>query len=714
MRKWPPPHRSISIHPAPSLQAQAREALLVAPVAAPIAEAIVEAYNRLGSRTPVAVRSSATAEDLPHASFAGQQDTYLHVIGAEAVLQAVRRCWASLWTDRAVVYRNTNGIDHRSVRLAVVIQRMVDSEVAGVLFTANPVTGRRREAVIDASPGLGEAVVSGSVNPDHFVVDTGAGEIVERRLGDKRVEVRSLPGGGTFRYERNTSAGWACVTDDQVRSLAALGDRVEAHFGAPQDIEWAIDADGAIWLTQSRPITTLFPLPAGAGTPDLRVYFCFSVAQGLYRPITPMGLAAFRLLGSAAARMLGTRVDDPLAGPAAFAEAGQRVFIDLTEHAQRPRRPRGDTPHVRRHGSPLGGSPPVFVRRPTIADEATLLAAIRATGAADPDPARDSAADLQALARPEAARARLERIGAELASRLTSPDNVNASERLDFVERVLSTEVIALGPTMFPIAAAGFAMLGFAGKLLGEDAKPDDLQKVLRGLPHNITTEMDLALWTLACSIREDETAARMLREEPLAELARKFHGGGLPPCVQCGLAGFLSRYGHRAVAEIDLGMPRWSDDPTHILGVLSNYLRLDNQESAPDGLFARGAAEAEAMIETLVARAERRGLWRGRLVRLALSRARQLAGLRELPKFYMVFALAAARRELAKIGARIGPAREHRSGGRCVLPRVCRGAGGSRGPRCSRPRRGEAPNISSGNAPPARAARVALRRYRA
>ncbi|MFI5325862.1 MAG: PEP/pyruvate-binding domain-containing protein, partial [Candidatus Rokuibacteriota bacterium] len=170
---------------------QARDAVLSAPIPPAIAQAVVEAYARLGRDVPVAVRSSATAEDLPNASFAGQQDTYLHVVGADAVLDAVRRCWASLWTDRAVVYRASNGIDHRVVRLAVVIQTMIEAEVAGVLFTANPVTGRRRQTVIDASPGLGEAVVSGATNPDHFVVDTDSGQILERRLGDKRHEVRS-------------------------------------------------------------------------------------------------------------------------------------------------------------------------------------------------------------------------------------------------------------------------------------------------------------------------------------------------------------------------------------------------------------------------------------------------------------------------------------------------------------------------------------------
>src|SRR5215210_6324295 len=282
------------------LAAAARVALLAAPVPQEITEAIGEAYRGLGDGDePVAVRSSATAEDLPTASFAGQQDTYLNVVGTEALVEAVRSCWASLWTDRAVSYRASNGIDHAGVRLAVAVQRMVEAEVAGVLFTANPLTGRRRQAVIDASPGLGEAVVSGAVNPDHFVVDTATGEIVERSLGDKRVAIRAEAGGRTRRVELAEN-GETSLTDAQIRALAKLGARVEAHYGEPQDTEWAIDTDGKLWLLQARPITTLFPLPADAPTrdDDLRVYFSFSVAQGVYRPLTPMGLQTFHLVFS--------------------------------------------------------------------------------------------------------------------------------------------------------------------------------------------------------------------------------------------------------------------------------------------------------------------------------------------------------------------------------------------------------------------------------
>src|SRR6266487_2067036 len=207
----------------------ARHCILAATIPTEIADAITGAYGVLGSGEPipVAVRSSATAEDLPFASFAGQQDTYLNIVGVEAVLDAVRRCWASLWTDRAVSYRESLGLDQSSVKLAVVVQRMVDAQVAGVLFTANPLTGRRHQAVIDANPGLGEAVVSGAVNPDHFVVNAGSFDIVERHLGEKQVLIQPTSGGGTKLFEQATQSKVACLSDIQVRSLAELGSRVE-------------------------------------------------------------------------------------------------------------------------------------------------------------------------------------------------------------------------------------------------------------------------------------------------------------------------------------------------------------------------------------------------------------------------------------------------------------------------------------------------------
>jgi len=637
-----------------ALAGRARLALLTTPVPVGIAEQVAAAYAQLGPESPVAIRSSATAEDLPFASFAGQQDTYLNVVGEAEVLDAVRRCWASLWTDRAVTYRAANGIDHNTVRLAVVIQRMVDAAVAGVLFTANPVTGHRHQTVIDASPGLGEAVVSGAVNPDHFVMDTARRVVLSHRLGDKRLAVWSLPGGGTTRVDLDPSGEQPCVTEAQLLVLTDLGRRVAVHFGTPQDIEWAIDQHGVPWLTQARPITTLYPLPVGTAHSGIRVYFSASVAQGLYRPITPMGLSGFRVIASSMARMLGFPVANPLAGPAVFAPAGQRLFLDVTL-AVRSRIGRFVIPRIlgvmeARSALIMRGlfeDPRLSVTHPS---RVPFLRRVGRVFVHHRVPWWLG----HALVRPRSALASVERVGVELERRLALPDDVPATRRLDFVEDVLGREFVHLAPRILPVAGAGFVALGLARKLLGSRVAPGELHTVLRGVPHNVTTEMDLELWQLATRLRADEASVRMLRDCPAEDLAGRFRAGTLPPVTQAGMTSFLRRYGHRAVAEIDLGMPRWSDDPGYLFQALINYLRVDEENGGdvpPDRMFAQSRATAEVMVDVLAARC---GGLRGRMVRVLLGRCRQLAGVRELPKYHMVRVLAACRRQLALVGAEL------------------------------------------------------------
>ncbi|MEU5862565.1 PEP/pyruvate-binding domain-containing protein [Nonomuraea sp. NPDC047529] len=629
----------LDLTPGDGLAARARRHLLQAPVPGPVREAIMAAYARLGADVPVAVRSSATAEDLPFASFAGQQDSFLNVVGGEAVLDAVRRCWASLWTDRAVAYRESNGIDHAAVRLAVVVQVMVDARVAGVMFTANPVTGRRRETVLDASPGLGEAVVSGAVNPDRFVVS--GGEVRERHAGDKRLAVRPLPGGGVERVE--TAAGGLCLTDAQVLALAALGARVEDHYGAPQDTEWAIGPDGTLWLTQARPITTLHPVPEPAG-PGLRVHLSLNVAQGVMGPFTPMGVSAFNLVSSGAAGVFGHAPADRLDGPAFLSEAGQRLWLDLTT----PLRSRTGRAVLTRL-MPLGEARAAAVVR-ELADDPRLsvvqnsrrpfLRGLRRFARRVHAPARVR----DALLSPARALAYAARVGAELDGRLEPPPGATPAQRLDHAERLLGGTFPAIVSIM-PIVITGYALLGLAARLSG--TRVGDLQDVLRGVPHNPTTEMDLELWDLATRVEPEP-----FRDLPAAELARRYQAGELPPRAQQGLAAFLAKYGHRGVAEIDLGVPRWSDDPTHILGVLANYLRIDgDSDLAPAALFAKGARAAREEVDRVAALAARRGRWRGPVVRFALGRTRAYAGLRELPKFHLVRAIAAVRDSLRAVG---------------------------------------------------------------
>jgi len=601
--------------------ANARLRLAASPVPAGIADAVRGAYRALEA-SAVAVRSSATAEDLPDASFAGQQDTILGVTGEDAVLDAVRKCWASLWNDRAVAYRQTHDVPAHGLRLAVVVQRMVEAHTAGVLFTADPITGHRRRAAIEAVRGLGEQLVSGAVNPDHFVVDTRSGAVLERR-GD-------------------------ILNDAQLRELAGLGARVEDHFGSPQDIEWAIDAAGKLWVVQSRDITTLYPIPATApqNEDDLRVYFSANVAQGVFDPFTPMGLQTFRLLSSGLAAAIRRPVRDPAVGASLYAESGMRVFIDLTPILRDPfgreLPPRVMSVMEFRSKAILEKlleDPRLRPRGSKSRTRFRVIGAVLHTGA--PQNA------LRALLRPDATRKRLLVELDRALAEVRVPDTL--SERIDAYEDLILNFPPKYFPRMVGMVLPGVASYALANRLLGARAKPGELQTVLRGLPHNPTTEMDLELWNIARAARDDPASRDALNARSSAELSAQYRARSLPPLLQKEMTTFLERYGHRAIAEIDLGVKRWSEDPAHLLGAIANYLKLGDEAIAPDVQFARGAREAEAMIKTLAARVH--GPQRV-VLRFLLRRVRQLSGLREQPKFQIMRVFALGHALVAPVGA--------------------------------------------------------------
>src|SRR5947209_131804 len=276
-----------------------------------LAAAITGALVRLGERATYAVRSSATAEDLPAASLAGQQDTYLNVVGPAAILRHVSRCWASLFTERAVTYRLRHGFDHRKVDMAVVVQQMVFPQAAGVLFTADPVTSNRKVVSVEASFGLGEALVSGLVNADVYKVRDG--DIVAKAVATKQRAIHASPGGGTQEQPiEPAQQGQPALTDAQVVQLAQLGRRIEAHFDCPQDIEWCLVDDG-FQVVQSRPITTLFPVPE-VGDRANHVYISVGHQQMMTDPMKPLGLSLWQLT---ALRPMY--------------EAGGRLFVDVTQ-----------------------------------------------------------------------------------------------------------------------------------------------------------------------------------------------------------------------------------------------------------------------------------------------------------------------------------------------------------------------------------------------
>ncbi|MFT3877841.1 MAG: PEP/pyruvate-binding domain-containing protein [Propioniciclava sp.] len=237
---------------------EARRRIQTAPMPVELREAIADAYARLGEPA-VAVRSSATAEDLADASFAGQQDSFLGIVGLDAVLDGVRRCWASLWTERAIDYRRRHGVPDEGLALAVVVQTMIEPDAAGVLFTRDPVTGDDTTMLVGASYGLGESVVAGLVTPDTFRLARAERAVTGREIGAKQLRIDAVPGGGTVTTDVAEDArARPSVTDAQLLRLLDLGERVEAHYGAPQDVEWALVGDD-LFLLQSRPITSTAP-----------------------------------------------------------------------------------------------------------------------------------------------------------------------------------------------------------------------------------------------------------------------------------------------------------------------------------------------------------------------------------------------------------------------------------------------------------------------
>ncbi len=612
-----------------------------------VAWPIRAAYESLKD-TPVAVRSSATAEDLPELSFAGQQDTYLNIIGENEVLKAVVNCWSSLWTARAIGYRIRNNIAQEDAALAVVLQEMVQSEVSGVSFTANPLTGLRSEAVIDAALGLGEALVSGQVQPDHYVVDTLSGEIVSKTLGDKKLSIRGRAGGGVETIAEHASKRQA-LPDDEIRQLAGLGQKVQNEYGTPQDIEWAF-AHGRLYLLQARAITSLFPIPEQTLDP-LKIWISFGAVQGLVGPLTPLGRDTILHFAAGAGRMFGMQLRYDQVG--VFGTAGERIWIKISDLI---RHPLGN----RIFAGALG-----FVE-PSVGQILKPLAADPRLGAGR---GRFKLSTLRGLARfflpilakavrtlfnPVKARADFE---AAIEARLQSAQIAPAADRfgrlaniVGFIRERVANAFPFLLPKFLPVFGPSMAALNLLNEMAGEN--PGLALEVTRGLPRNVTTEMDLALWDVAAALRADARAAGVFRETSAGELASRYLQGTLPPTVQTVIAHFMARYGMRGVGEIDLGQPRWREDPAPVMHTLKSYLQID-PEHAPAVLFAKGEKAAHAAVEKLAAEARkgRAGWLREKLVRAAARRIRLLMGARESPKFFAIRMMGIARQALLEAG---------------------------------------------------------------
>ncbi len=636
--------------------AQIREQFAQGKIPGQAADEIRAAYRALGSHLAVAVRSSATAEDLPEMSFAGQQDTYLNVVGEEALVKAVVQCWSSLWTARAIGYRARNGIDQGGVALAVAVQLMVESESSGVLFTANPLTGLRSETVIDATLGLGEALVSGMVEPDHYVVALPSGQITEKMLGAKAVSIHGQAGGGTQQVAEARQEIQA-LPDEQIVALARMGQAVAAMYGQPQDIEWAW-AGGRLYLLQSRAITSLYPTPDEMPVEPLQVLYSFAAVQGMMAPMTPLGRDAIRVIFAMGQRLFGI-VPDPQ-NPI-LPVAGERLWIRATPLLRNS---------VGRQVSRVG----LEVIEPTIRqavlqiwDDPRLLPkrkgiSLRALGHLlrfFPRLAWNVLLNLinpgrrrtQVLAEAEDVLALLQ----ERCAAVQGTPRQRLTQQAVLLPDVIAEHLPATFLKFVSIVAAGMASFVQLDNLVSKNlpAGSSNVLEVTRGLAYNPTTEMDLDLWEVAKAIRADSAAYRLVASLTAQELGRRYCQGDLPATVQQAVGRFLDRYGRRGLGEIDAGSPRWVEDPAHIFEVLGGYIQIEPGPQAPDIVFARSREAGQAALEQIVgALGKQRGGWfKARLARFLGGRARSLMGARESPKFFAVRMLGQLRAALLATG---------------------------------------------------------------
>jgi pyruvate,water dikinase len=594
-----------------TLSAEIRRALEGIAIPDDLAAAITRPLARLGEQAAYAVRSSATAEDLPTASFAGQQDTYLNVVGPAAILQHVSRCWTSLFTERAVTYRLRNGFDHRKVHMAVVVQQMVFPQAAGILFTADPVTSNRKVASVEASFGLGDALVSGLVNADVYKVR--GGEVVAKTIANKEVAIHASPAGGTqeqaIEPERQEQP---VLTDAQVVRLAQLGRRIEAHFGRPQDIEWCL-VDGGFQIVQSRPITTLFPIP-DVGDRENHVYISVGHQQMMTDPMKPLGLSLWQLTA------LRPMYD-----------AGGRLFVDVIQGLASPAS-RAGLLEVMGKGDPL-----IRDALETILDRGDFIPSLPDQGPAGP-PAGGAPAPIEAD--PAIVTELIERSQASIATLQRDIRTKSGPARFDFLLAAFQEHKRVLGdPRSMQVIMAGMEATWWLNEQLqawlGDKNAADTLTL---SAPNNVTSEMGLALLDVADVIRPHPEVVAFLQDVEdegfLDELAKLPGGQEARDAIRA----YLDRYGMRCVGEIDITRPRWSERPTTLVPVILDNIK-NFEPGARKRRFEQGRQEAEKKEQDVLERlrALPDGERKAEETKRMIDRVRTFIGYREYPKYAIV-----------------------------------------------------------------------------
>ncbi|MFE4571038.1 phosphoenolpyruvate synthase [Paenibacillus chitinolyticus] len=586
-----------------------RQLIRGAEIPSDVVTAVTHYLSRFGEEHAYAVRSSATAEDLPHASFAGQQDTYLNIIGVDAILQHISKCWASLFTDRAVIYRMQNGFDHSQVYLSVIVQRMVFPQASGILFTADPITSNRKRLSIDAGFGLGEALVSGLVSADCYQVQEG--EVVNKRIATQKLAIYGRKEGGTETVQLDPDQQKAqTLTEQQILQLARIGRQIEAYFGCPQDIEWCLAHD-TFYMVQSRPITTLYPIPE-ANDQENHVYLSVGHQQMMTDPIKPLGLSFYLFIT-----------------PAPMRKAGGRLFVDVAPMLAAP---------VARETllNNLSSDPLIIGAIKTIIERDFIK--LLPNDQTVPSPGKSNT-DMRAPIEndPTIVSELIKRSQASIEELKQNIQTKSGSDLCDFIlDDIQQLKKILFDPQSTAVFMAAINASSWINEnmkeWLGEKNAADTLSQ---SVPGNITSEMGLALMDVADVIRPYPEVIDYLqhaKEDNFLEELVKFDGGRE---TRDAIYDYLGKYGMRCTGEIDITRTRWSEKPITlvplILGNIKNF-----EPNAGKRKFEQGRREALEKEQELLERLKQLpdGEQKAQETKRMIDLIRNFIGYREYPKY--------------------------------------------------------------------------------
>lgn len=584
-----------------------------------IDEEITRILSRVGEKNAYAIRSSATAEDLPTASFAGQQDTYLNIMGKEAILSHISKCWASLFTERAVIYRIKNGFDHRKVHLSVVVQQMVFPEVSGIMFTSDPVTSNRKVSSIDASLGLGEALVSGLVNADNYKVRDG--KIIDKKISTKKMAIYALKDGGTKEQQIEPEMqNIQVLTDEHILQLESMGRKIQEHFGCPQDIEWCLAQD-TFYIVQSRPITTLYPVPE-ASDEENHVYLSVGHQQMMTDPLKPLGMSLMELIS------FGHRF-----------KAGGRLFVDVTPMLTSPDSRKVLLNNMEQH------DPLTKDAVSTIIDRGDFIKSLQDDKEEQSSNKSNKSVSSvgsqpQIESNPTMVSDLIKKSQTSIQVLKQNIQSKSGADLFDFIlEDIGELKKILFDPQSTAVFMAAIDASSWINEKmnlwLGEKNAADTLSQ---SVPNNITSEMGLELMDVADVIRpypEVIDYLQHVKDDNFLEKLDKFHGGQeTRDAILC----YLNKHGMRCSGEIDITKPRFSEKPiTLIPMILSNIKNFE--PNAGNLKFEQGRQEALEKEQELLERLKRLpdGEQKAKETKQNIDLIRNFIGYREYPKYGMV-----------------------------------------------------------------------------